>query len=446
MSKAGTNFTDNYLNKFEWNKYTAVYSPKADIDTIVVIPAIDERENIQKLLHSLSRNSKKSLTNTLFLFVINNLVSSSDEVKLQNKLTLQDFNDLIQSPVKSAASSDASSMNLAYIDAASGDNALPAKTGGVGLARKTGMDTALQLFSDTAKRKILVCLDADCTVAPNYLDAIRKAFMNDSVKCISIQYAHIVEKEKDEFQEAITCYEIFLRYYVLGLVYARSIFAFHSIGSAIACDIETYIKCGGMPKNKAGEDFYFLEKAAKVTKVHTLNSTKVYPSARPSWRVPFGTGQRVERFLDKKIDEYFLYNPESFSVLYKWLTLFQNQQLPYDELIQEAERINLQLRVFLENSNLKDFWNKASTLSKDNFQSQIKFWFDGFKTLKLIHHLRDTSLPQIDMFEAVQILTRMLGCEIKNEINPRHGDISGRINILNSLRTISAALAIDVIE
>ena len=35
---------------------------------------------------------------------------------------------------------------------------------------------------------------------------------------------------------AIICYETFLRYYVMCLRYAGSYYAFHTIGSAMACD------------------------------------------------------------------------------------------------------------------------------------------------------------------------------------------------------------------
>ena len=48
---------------------------------------------------------------------------------------------------------------------------MPHKIGGVGLARKIGMDEALKIFNyNSTSKKILICLDADCTVASNYLN------------------------------------------------------------------------------------------------------------------------------------------------------------------------------------------------------------------------------------------------------------------------------------
>ena len=64
--------------------------------------------------------------------------------------------------------------------------------------------------------------------------------------------------------KAIICYEIFLRYYVLGLKFAKSDYAFHTIGSTMLCTPDAYVKVEGMNKRKAAEDFYFLEKLAKI--------------------------------------------------------------------------------------------------------------------------------------------------------------------------------------
>ena len=58
-----------------------------------------------------------------------------------------------------------SGLNIGFVDAASAGKELPQKDAGVGLARKIGMDLALLIFDyDPPGKKILVCLDADCTV------------------------------------------------------------------------------------------------------------------------------------------------------------------------------------------------------------------------------------------------------------------------------------------
>ena len=128
----------------------------------------------------------------------------------------------------------------------------------------------------------------------------------------------------DEETKAIICYEIFLRYYVLGLSFAKSEYAFHTIGSTMLCTPDAYVKVEGMNKRKAAEDFYFLEKLAKIFPIGEIKSTSIHPSKRGSWRVPFGTGKSVDRYLSNSRDEYLLYNPKSFVILKTWLEVLND--------------------------------------------------------------------------------------------------------------------------
>jgi hypothetical protein len=174
----------------------------------------------------------------------------------------------------------------------------------------------------------------------------------------------------------------------------------------MVCDYESYIKVEGMNKRKAAEDFYFLEKLAKIVRIANISSTTVYPSGRPSWRVPFGTGQRVNRFLSKKRDEYKLYNPESFEILKKWISALNINYGLVSEYLAEAEHIHPVLYKFLiEQEFDRDF---SKILNHSNNEKQLnlqkKMWFDGFRTLKLIHYLRDNLYPEIFTFDAIDSL------------------------------------------
>ena len=144
----------------------------------------------------------------------------------------------------------------------------------------------------------MIWLDADCKVDDNYLCAVVDEFNKKNLSAATINFSHDVSGT-GELTEAIIPYEIFLRYYVLGLKYAKSPYAFHTIGSTIAIDHNAYIKAGGMNKKKAAEDFYFLQKVAKNYEIKKIISTTVYPSSRHSWRVPFGTGRSVTRYFIK---------------------------------------------------------------------------------------------------------------------------------------------------
>ncbi len=271
------------------------------------------------------------------------------------------------------------------------------------------------------KKIYLICLDADCTVEKNYLREIYDNYNGRNLSAAVLNFEHPVAGSEEE-RRAIISYEIFLRYYVLGLQLANSPYAFHTIGSTISCNVESYVRVQGMNKRKAAEDFYFVEKLAKVVSVGKINSTTVYPSGRKSWRVPFGTGQRVGRFLSGERNEYLLYSPESFIVLKKWNAFFLNDQIQNPEVyLQEAVNINIHLKKFLDEQKFVKDWNKIlrNSNSTEQIQRQKKLWFDGFKTLKLIHHLRDEAFSDRNMFEVLDEIFNIINfeCGIKRAEN-----------------------------
>jgi len=327
-------------------------------------------------------------------------------------------------------------INIGLVDASSSGFELPEKDGGVGLARKIGMDLALTQFNySNSGKNILICLDADCTVSNNYLESIIQTFKQPNIHAAYVQYEHMLPENESE-QLAIICYEIFLRYYVLGLQYANSPFAFPTIGSTMICDFESYIKVGGMNKKKAAEDFYFMEKLAKITEIKEISDAKVYPSNRGSWRVPFGTGQRVNRFFAGTHKEYLLYNPKSFDVLKSWLKIYNSEEIfDAEYYLKSATAIHKSLYDFLVQNSFEDSWNKILKNSKsdEQKQKQKQIWFDGFRTLKLIHYLRDNGFPLVNMFEALDEIFEITKHKLqfkRREIIPSVEDQLKYLNIL----------------
>ena len=410
------------------------------IKNIVVIPAIDELENIKILILSLTECENKYFASTLFLFVINNTVISKETVKRNNELSLLFLRNLIfkKSDDHFSHLITKNGLRLAVIDASSPGKEMPGKDGGVGFARKIGMDLSLTVFDfNNSAKNILICLDADCTVSKNYLTAIVDDFNCRKLNAASIYFEHKLTQMKETTQ-AIICYELFLRYYVLGLRYSNSYFAFHTIGSSMACTAESYIKIEGMNKQKAAEDFYFLEKLAKNYPVETINRAVVFPSARPSWRVPFGTGQRVNRFIAHTHDEYSLYSPECFEALKKWHVLFfTGTNINAAEYLSLSKKINIELWNFLISNNFQTVLDKIFANSKSLGQINLQKlkWFDGFKTLKLIHHLRDKAFPNKNMFDALDELFLKLNINLvpRNE-NETVPPIEIQTKYLNELR------------
>ena len=93
----------------------------------------------------------------------------------------------------------------------------------------------------------------------------------------------------------IQLYEDYLHYYKKALDYAGFPDSIYTIGSAFAVRADAYVKQGGMNRRQAGEDFYFLNKLTKLGKITEINDAYVYPSARVSDRVPFGTGAAMNK-------------------------------------------------------------------------------------------------------------------------------------------------------
>lgn len=394
---------EKYLNKFSLTNWKNYSENNNKFKTIIVIPAISEFENLELLVKSLSDNDETYLAETLILFVVNNLSSSSDEIKMDNIDSINYLKQLANKEVDGINPK----LNVDFIDASTTGFELDEKDGGVGLARKIGMDLSLKLFNyETESQNIIVCLDGDCTVEKNYVTTIRNYFDQNSISAGYVNFKHTTTND-EENERAIVNYEIFLRYYVLGLIYTNSPYAYHSIGSTMICDIESYIKVQGMNKRKAAEDFYFMEKLSKITTIKKIDGTAVLPSSRGSWRVPFGTGQRVNRFLEKVQDEYILYSPKSFTVLKNWISLFHSDEvLSAEKYLDKAKTINTSLFNFLVANNFENSWKKIieNSSSQKQIQKQKQLWFDGFRTLKLIHYLRDIEFPVIDMFDALDEL------------------------------------------
>ncbi|MDH7604641.1 MAG: hypothetical protein QHH13_07060 [Melioribacter sp.] len=435
-------FVLSYLGKHSSDKWSIEAEDLKNINNVVVIPAIKEYENIINLLNSISENDTIYFNETLFLFVINNPENCNQDIKEDNRKTIVFLRNLINKRSNDDFTKKIyeKGIKIGIVDASSENKALLDKEAGVGLARKIGMDLALEVFNYKSNRKkILICLDADCIVGKNYLDAIINTFNQKSYNAAYVYYEHILPENKKE-KLAIICYELFLRYYVTGLKYAGSRYAYQTIGSTIVCDVESYCKAGGMNKRKAGEDFYFLEKLAKITSIHQINTTTVYPSSRISLRVPFGTGKRISKFLQGSENEYYLYHPESFNILKKWLDIFHSENLMDENYyLNQAEKIHIRLKEFL---NINSFDKAMKNIFKNSkndeqIQKQKLYWFDAFRTLKLIHYLRDTDFYMINMFDAIDKLMKMLSQEInfkRNEIIP---SLEVQLEYLNYMRELN---------
>jgi len=178
-------------------------------------------------------------------------------------------------------------LDITVIDRCTPGNGWKGKKHGVGWARKTLMDAINEVVDD---KDVMISLDADTTFRNGYLSSILENLSThpDAV-AIAIPYYHQLV-EDDAANRAILRYEIYMRYYSLNLWRIANPYSFTALGSAMAFPVRSYRAIGGMTPKMSGEDFYFLQKLRKYGKVLFTNPEKVYPAARFSDRVYFGTG------------------------------------------------------------------------------------------------------------------------------------------------------------
>ena len=443
---------EDYLEKYSADKNWNLIAGKIDnISQVVVIPAYAEKEMLFSTLVSLAQNNSSSLEYSLILCVVNNKSETPSAQVRNNQTTIEYLDALVRKKGLKKFSTDKkiypqllkiadTQLKLGYIDASSKGYEIPKSDGGVGMARKIGMDTALRLLKKSiSPEKLIISLDADTLVQTNYLAAIKNYFI-PKVKTAIVAYEHQMPVDY-EGQAAICCYEIFLRYWVLGLRYAKSPWAFHSIGSTIITSTDSYLQVRGMNRREAGEDFYFLNKLAKIGKISYIKDICVFPSARSSFRVPFGTGKAVERFLSGQRQEYLLYDPQIFIVISQWLEFMNNSLLlREDEILKEAQRIHPALYSFLVNSRFAEAWSKIRRNAKyeKTLKHHFNDWFDGFKTFKLIKYLTKTAYPPIDMFDALAEIFTLMGMPgLTINTQTKIPKLEEQINILKYLRQIT---------
>ena len=174
--------------------------------------------------------------------------------------------------------------------------------------------------------------------------------------------------------------------------------------------------------------------------VYTINEARVFPSARGSWRVPFGTGQRIDRYMRKGQDEYLLYNPASFTVLKNWLSYFVSSSSNIaQDYLHEAQKIDVALHNFLAENDFEADWKRIFSGPSHQFAIQKKIWFDGFRTLKFIHYLRDNGYPNVPMFEAIDALAVLMDAPISIKRDNLIPGIDVQMQYLQWCREISIA-------
>ena len=322
----------------------------------VVIPCYNENEALGETLHSLKEALVESNREIAVLAVVNFPQGADSRLSLELCRSLE--NGEFDYPF------------LFFLYA-------PELKGGVGEARKIGMDSFLQsLAPENVPEALIFSMDADTWVDKEYFKEVDSFFRNTSYGGVSIGLHH--RKADDENQErAIRRYEAYLDRYAAQLKRCHSPYAFHTVGSAFAVRGDSYVKCGGMKVRLAGEDFYFLQELAKTSGVGVIEKSLVFPSPRISERTPFGTGQAVRDIISGK--ELSEVSDKAFDRLKKVIEAIELERIDTDTPdIPEME--------FFETERFFKVWpGIRRNTPRLKLCAAFHIWFDGLKTLRFLH-------------------------------------------------------------
>ena len=361
-----------YTKKIVLNFGKAHRTPNQDYyNYFIVIPAYAEYDYINHTLKSIDNQDKKLLSETLIIVIINNTESDNDTIKSNNKKT---YDYLINTQY---------AFEMIVIDCFSRNYVLPNKKSGVGMARKIGHDYVLQY---SKKNSLFFSLDADTVVHKNYLHNIVEQFKNKNFYAAVVNFSH-QNNSNPKIQDAIDEYENLLKTIAYNIRNTGSPYGFVSMGSTIICTMESYIAVGGMPNKKATEDFYFLQRLAKFSKIYIIDDILVYPSSRSEVRVHLGTGFRMQSFKKGKLFNDLRINPQAyFELKYLFKTINDKWNCNIVEIISCIDKNNSKLYGYLKKNNFVDaFQNiQKNSMNKQQLLNQFHIWFDNFKIYQFL--------------------------------------------------------------
>ncbi|MFK8037809.1 MAG: glycosyltransferase family 2 protein [Crocinitomicaceae bacterium] len=389
---------NQYLSKFGFQAPTVIEKTSPNLGLIVVIPCFNEPDII-KSIESLAA-CKKPLKDVEIIVVINHGEHHDTEIIDQNKNALNSL--------KKWSTQNNPFFKLHVITSFN----LPKKHAGVGLARKIGMDEAVARFDSAKYDGLIICFDADSTCDKNYFTAIENHFEKHlKAPGAAIRYEHPIEGTDFDgsIYEGIINYELFLRYYNQGLIWANLPFAFHTVGSSMAVRCSAYQKQGGMNKRKAGEDFYFLHKIIALGNFTEINNTKVIPSPRTSDRVPFGTGKAISDWINNESKDYLTYDVRIWDILKDFnatIPLLQLNGLRDTEFNKKIDNQTLIEYLDLNNFNEDLKGIRLNSTSPESFLKRFFVWFNAFRVLKLVHYLRDKQFPNQPIFDQAKLMSK----------------------------------------
>jgi hypothetical protein len=367
------------------------------LSLIVMIPCLNEPEIIRTLESLWACEPIQSFCEVIV--AVNDSKSSSPKVQQFNRDTFQKLMAWKQE-------NDRTNLVLHPIYA----DSVTSKHAGAGMARKIGMDEAIRRFNAINKPDgVIVSLDADCLVSANYLKQIETVFTaRKSCFAATINFSHRIEEmDNPKQKQGILLYEDYLHYYKKAHDFVGYPDSIYTIGSAFAVRAEAYVKQNGMNRRQAGEDFYFLYKLTKLGSITEITDAFVYPSARISDRVPFGTGASMTKWMNDAEDLAMTYNFSAFLDLKTLFdrvdSLFRIRPDAYNQLISELP-LSIQKYILTIDftGKLAEINQNSSSLS--SFRKRFFQFFDAFIILRFLNFTHQEYYQRQKLSEAIHQL------------------------------------------
>jgi len=378
------------------------------LDAVLAVPIYAERDaDVAALLDSVEAACGAS-HRLLVILVINSRSDSPPEIETRNAALL-DFLTARHGPLQGQPplwlSKECSFGRLLLVVRTAATRPLPADQG-VGLARKVGADAALALIRcGSVRRPFIHFTDADAVLPTDYFERIAKSAEGPDIPAAwTYPFVH-VSSDPAEAERAMA-YECRIRSYVHGLSRAGSPYAFHSVGSTMAIAADAYAAVRGVPKRTAAEDFYLLNKVAKVGCVARLTGAPIVLQGRVSTRVPFGTGMSLQALAKTGLAAARVYDPGAFALLGQVIEAMERlAQRRGRTLSQALGDDNASLRL-LDSLAITEAIDRAAARAGSTADRlhHMHIAFDGFRSLKLVNALRARGYPDITLAELARRL------------------------------------------
>ena len=404
-------FADFYFDRQKRFKVKINETLIKQVQFIIVIPCYNE----DKILHTLNTiwNCERPDSAVEIIVVINDSEADDERIKIQNRKTYYQVQHWIKSH------SDAALRFFIFYE-----QNIASKLAGAGYARKLGMDEALYRFNQISQEKgIILSLDADAEVKPDYLVEVEKHFEKEPrTNVATIYFEHPLDGDTytPEIYDAIAIYELYLRYYKRAFQWIHFPYAYYTVGSCFAVSAKAYAKQGGMNSKQAGEDFYFLHKIFPLGHSSEINTTCVYPSPRISKRVPFGTGPMVEQIIESGKSDLLTYDLRCFIDLKAFLQIIDQLYCISSEQLKELiSRLPLPVKDFL---TYRDVFSAVEEINRNcselrTFKKRFFNWFNAFKVLKYLNATTEDYYPKTELLPEVEKLAKNLKLPIPKQKN-----------------------------